>query len=258
MRHLLSHLKLAADTSRAALRTAIRGVRNEYELRRYLQTTGGIRVVSGAFAGMKYIRMSSGSAWAPKVLGTYELEVQAMISALDLRTYEAVIDVGCAEGYYLAGLGYLAKQCGHEIRLIGHDTNEQAVAIASYLMILNKISATIRPRCYEFGEHQSMKSLFIVDIEGGEENLFRDFQGSDWSTCDFLVEIHDKQGASARLDFVTSRLASSHNITVLSRRERELCDFPSHAVPAADKVKIMLMNEYREFGNKWVFAASRR
>ncbi len=252
-----SSLRKLASALKFLLLCQTRGVRNADELARYLEITGGIRVVSGPFSGMKYVRMSSGSAWAPKVLGTYERELQKIISALDLRAYDSVVDVGCAEGYYLAGLGHLAKRRGHELRLIGYDTNERAVAIASYLMVLNQISASIRPSCYDFEEHQSKRSLFIVDIEGGEESLFRNFRGCNWSTCDFLVEIHDKQGASARLDFVTSRLAPSHDVTVLSRCDRELQDFPSPAIPADDAVKITLMSEYREFGNKWAFAASR-
>lgn len=251
LRQLASALKFIA-------RCQLRGVRNADELGRYVEMTGGLRVLSGPFSGMKYARHSSGSAWAPKILGTYEKEIANLVTSLDLGTYDAVVDVGCAEGYYLAGLGYRAMKCGYEVELIGYDTNKQAVAIATYLTLLNGIRASIHLERYSFDEHQSKRCLFIIDIEGGEEDLFRRFSASDWATSDFLVEIHDELNASARLNLITSHLAPTHDIDIFTRRERTPLDFPSRAVPAGNDVKVMLMNEYRQFGNKWVFAGSRQ
>ena len=64
---------------------------------------GGI-VAGGPFQGLRYIRESVGSAWAPKMLGTYEKELWPVVDVLIRRRPRWIVDVGAAEGYYAVGL----------------------------------------------------------------------------------------------------------------------------------------------------------
>src|SRR4051812_22623153 len=61
-------------------------------------------VLSGPFEGMHYSDRSVGSAFFPKVLGTYERELHERIRACFQMGVRTVIDVGAAEGYYAVGL----------------------------------------------------------------------------------------------------------------------------------------------------------
>ena len=64
----------------------------------------GCSVTSGPFAGMRYIDASFGSAYIPKLLGTYEQELSNVLAGIIAKRPKAVVDVGAAEGYYAVGL----------------------------------------------------------------------------------------------------------------------------------------------------------
>ena len=72
--------------------------------RRLERATRGRIVLSGPFAGMKYVNQSVGSMWFPKVLGTYELELASIIRGFCLARPPSVVDIGAAEGYYAVGV----------------------------------------------------------------------------------------------------------------------------------------------------------
>src|SRR6202012_121812 len=65
----------------------------------------GLVVNGGPFQGMKYLPESHGSALAPKLVGSYEAEISAMIEEYCARGGAAnVVDIGCDEGYYAVGM----------------------------------------------------------------------------------------------------------------------------------------------------------
>jgi hypothetical protein len=53
---------------------------------------------------MAYIPQAVGSALIPKLLGCYEAELHGVIACALNTTYDTIIDIGCAEGYYAVGL----------------------------------------------------------------------------------------------------------------------------------------------------------
>ena len=65
-------------------------------------------VLSGPFEGMKYGSViSQCSLHYPKLLGSYESELHPWIQQVRDCTYEIVVDVGAAEGYYAVGIARL-------------------------------------------------------------------------------------------------------------------------------------------------------
>src|SRR6516164_10354166 len=64
---------------------------------------GELVVRSGPFEGLKYIKYSSGSPFLPKLLGNYEAVIGDWISDAIGKQYDVIIDLGCAEGYYVVG-----------------------------------------------------------------------------------------------------------------------------------------------------------
>lgn len=77
-------------------------LREESEPRLW-ELCGGV-ILSGPFKGLMYPRESVGSAWAPKLLGTYESELSPTIERIVSGGYRSVVDIGAAEGYYAVGL----------------------------------------------------------------------------------------------------------------------------------------------------------
>src|SRR5271170_382684 len=62
-------------------------------------------VRNGPFAGMRYARpLPEGSIFFPKLLGSYEAELQAHFERVIGTDYSAIVDVGCADGYFAVGL----------------------------------------------------------------------------------------------------------------------------------------------------------
>ncbi len=66
--------------------------------------TGGI-VCAGPFAGLRYpVARSAGSSLAPKLLGSYELEIQDFVERAIANRPAQVVNIGAGEGYYAVGL----------------------------------------------------------------------------------------------------------------------------------------------------------
>src|SRR5215208_3855790 len=90
--------------------TAIpRHVRNRIFCR-LLGVDTDLKVLSGIFAGMRYVRDAVGGQLYPKLLGTYELELVPVIQALNRKRVARIVDVGAAEGYYAVGLALCNPQ----------------------------------------------------------------------------------------------------------------------------------------------------
>ena len=92
-----------------------------------------LTVRSGPFTGMKYPKAeAAGSAFIPKLLGSYERELHPMIERLIAKGYDDVIDVGCAEGYYATGMALRLPGA----RVHAYDTSETARDLCSAMALL--------------------------------------------------------------------------------------------------------------------------
>src|SRR5579872_3092875 len=61
----------------------------------------GVRVLHGPFRGMRYPRASLASRdGIPILFATYELELHPIIEEVVAQSYQRIIDIGSAEGYY--------------------------------------------------------------------------------------------------------------------------------------------------------------
>jgi len=75
------------------------------------------RVLSGPFKGLRYLDEIVCGPIMPKWLGSFECELHAIIEQIRNTQYSAVINVGCAEGYYAVGLAKLFPQ----VQVFGFD-----------------------------------------------------------------------------------------------------------------------------------------
>jgi len=152
-----------------------------------------LAVLNGPFKGMKYPKLQSvGSTLYPKLLGSYELEIQQEIEELLVNNYSEIIDVGCAEGYYAVGL---ALRC-ESSHVYAFDKSEKARTLCINMAVLNNVSERVIVgseltaeglRDFKF----TGKGLMICDCEGYEKLLFTELSMRNLINCDLIIETHD-------------------------------------------------------------------
>jgi hypothetical protein len=157
-------------------------------------------VQTGPFAGM---RLSDDISWgdgdlAPKLLGTYEQELHAFIAHIAPRRYGAIVDIGCAEGYYAVGAARLFPGT----KIYAFDTDQRALHVLNENLRLNGVAGeveaggtcTAETLLYLAEKHGSL--LVICDCEGYEISLFAraDTQSALQQALrhsDLIIECHD-------------------------------------------------------------------
>jgi lipopolysaccharide biosynthesis glycosyltransferase len=151
-------------------------------------------VNSGPFIGLQYFHLNSFcSTILPKIVGIYERELHPIILETFKNNYTRIINIGCAEGYYL--IGYARQFPTAEV--IGVDTDNSALDFCKKMLELNKIPNKIQllnkidHDFFENPEFLESKSLIICDCEGYERNLFSIFNAPFLKNTDILIELHD-------------------------------------------------------------------
>jgi hypothetical protein len=152
-----------------------------------------LTVASGPFKGMRYPdRRSVGSALLPKLLGSYESELHFVLEELLSNQYTAVVDIGCAEGYYAVGLGLRLKAA----EIYAFDIDDRARRACSDMARLNGIG----PRVHVAGLCDQkvlqsiplgLKALIVSDCEGYERELFAGEMKRVLARHDLIIETHD-------------------------------------------------------------------
>ena len=157
-------------------------------------------VQSGPFAGM---RLSPEVSWGDgdlgsKLLGTYEQELHPFLTCAATRAYGAVVDIGCAEGYYAVGVARLFP----DTTVFAFDADPAALEILGKNTRLNRVDAAVEARglctpeiLIQLAEAHG-RLLIICDCEGYEASLFADpsTQAALQSALrhsDLIIECHD-------------------------------------------------------------------
>ncbi len=220
-------------------------------------------VLAGPFAGMKYAEEAAvGSSLWPKLLGTYESELRPVL--MDIKSessYQQVIDVGVAEGFYLIGLGLIFPQAD----LVGFDLEEEAVRLCRANARVNQVVDS-RLRLYgafdreKFEALMKPQSLVVVDCEGFENEVLDGLTSDQLCNADWLIETHDHlvQGTTDR---ICDRLAPTHELSKISTDEdlQPKCQLlPVTIQRTFDKYEQeALVSEGRMSKQSWIFASRR-
>lgn len=149
-------------------------------------------VKNGNFKGLIYPSYTSFcSTIFPKIIGSYELELNEIIKKQCATNYSEIIDVGCAEGYYAIGFARNIPTA----TVYAYDTNEFARAFCSEMAELNKVNNV---KVESFCSEETLKNfvftgkgLIISDCEAYEKYLFTKNNISNLLNCDILIETHD-------------------------------------------------------------------
>lgn len=141
-------------------------------------------IMNGDFKGFKISRNVFGSAYTPKIFGTYESEISHIFKKAILDDgVDMFVDVGCAGGYYCE----IAHQLRPDIKLIGYDLNIEAVKYCRKILPTGDFFA--HRFLYESYRSLDFPILFLFDIEG-EEFLFFNEQEYLNKHHEFIIEVH--------------------------------------------------------------------
>jgi hypothetical protein len=129
-------------------------------------------VVSGPFNGMRYIPRAFGSAHIPKLLGSYESELHPWFREIAQYSFDTVIDVGAAEGYYAVGLARLFPNA----RVVAFEEETAARSMLIELAGINGVDTRLEIRgICNVGDMDSLppegRFLVLMDVEGAEIEL---------------------------------------------------------------------------------------
>lgn len=182
----------------------------------FISALPDISVKHGPFKGMKYPEKKSvGSALIPKLLGSYEREIQPIIEQICSTPYSEVVDIGCAEGYYAIGLAMQIKTA----KIFAYDTNEEAIRLCRKMAQINLVSERLVVGSFcDANTLRSVpftnKALIISDCEGYEKELFTEEIVPFLSRHDLLIEIHDFLDIEIS-SLIRNRFQDTHLITAV-------------------------------------------
>ncbi len=177
------------------------------------QYAADLTVKRGLFQGMKYPQAySHGSTLVPKLLGTYEAELEPTFRRFLAKDYPTVIDIGGAEGYYAVGAA-MRWPAAHVIAYELQSEARQAIAeMATENGVRGRVA--IEAECM-FGDLFGQRALIICDIEGSEADLLlSEHAPSGFANSDFLIETHDlfRPGVFQQLH---EQFSKTHRVTVI-------------------------------------------
>lgn len=215
----------------------------------------GRSVLGGPFAGMAYVAQARGSALMPKLLGSYEAELHEIIRQIMAADYAAVIDIGCAEGYYANGLA-LRMPSAH---VYAFDIDPEAQKLCTEMARLNAVEerVTVSGECHtgDLNTILAGRSLLICDCEGFEVEMLRPDLIPALAQADILVELHDhiRPGITP---LILDRFEGTHRAALVTAAERDADCYPQLQFADA-RHRQLAVSEFRQPGQQWAFLRSR-
>ncbi|WP_431854727.1 hypothetical protein [Azospirillum sp.] len=154
-----------------------------------LRCTGGT-VCDGPFRGLALPHKEVDSAIA---LGCYEVQLHPTINRVLNTHYGAMHNIGCSIGYYAVGLA----RFGRIDHAIAWDLDQASLHACEVTAEANDIHTrfSFRGRAEPAQLAADLmavgRSLLVVDIEGGEVELFKPEYISAFKRCDVIIELHE-------------------------------------------------------------------
>jgi hypothetical protein len=209
----------------------------------------GLKIQSGLFEGMEYLPDCAEGCYLPKLLGCYEAELAPHFQAAAQRPYQALLNVGCSEGFYAVGLARLMPQ----IQVFGYDTNEKAHGDCRQLAEQNGVSDRIQISGLftpaDFQAFADRRTLVLCDIEGGEEALLDPIAAPALKSMDIIVELHDGFAPGIQ-QTLADRFQATHQIEIVEHQLRNI-QLPALLQELGSLDQLLTLSEWRAFPTPW-------
>lgn len=212
----------------------------------------GYIVAGGPFAGLQYVRKAAGSNYLTKLIGVYEEILHPIIETLKKRDYGTIIDIGCAEGYYLIGLGKSLPS----IHLVGYDIDQKALGLTKDLYRLNHLSnkLTLVSECtpQDLNSRIDDNTLLICDAEGFEYIALNPTTTPRLKNVrTFIVELHDFVVPDIK-EILIRRFEKTHEVNVVKFKNGDASKYPYLANIQNKKHLYTLLRERGEQEQEWL------
>jgi hypothetical protein len=215
------------------------------------------RVRSGPFGGVHYVADSIGSAYIPKLLGIYEIELAPHVDSICRRKPALIVDIGAAEGYYAVGLAVRNPQA----RIIAFEMNPAGQAALREMSSLNMVSdrVEVRGKCEPEDLIEALgntpQPVVVCDVEGYEDKLLDPRAVPALARTRLLVELHDfiVPGITEELK---KRFEATHRIEHIWQQPRSRTQFPWRTLGTALLPKSYLdwsVDEWRPERMAWLW-----
>ncbi|SEF42314.1 methyltransferase domain-containing protein [Algoriphagus boritolerans] len=225
----------------------------------YLLSNG---VRRGPFKGLKYPFLSSiYSAFYPKVLGYYEMELHPILDKLKSKKFNSILDIGCAEGYYAVGLAKMFPNS----KIVAYDIDPLARQRTQEMASANQIRVGDRFELKEYctandllGLDPTSRHLIFSDCEGFEGELFSVEVISHLSKSDFIIEVHDFE-IPGLCDRLYAGFSATHLVELIKSiddlyRYRYIEDPELLSLNLTDQIQ--LLAEKRPAQMEWLYCTS--
>jgi hypothetical protein len=179
-------------------------------------------IKSGLFKNMMFDVIPTEGCYLPKLLGVYEQPLQEFLKNFPINSYERLINIGCAEGFYAVGFATKYKN----LEVIAFDIEENARKTTKHLADTNKTNIIIHDLfdINTFSKYIDKKSIIFCDIESSEKVLLNPAINPDILHYDFIVESHEFMDNSIT-DILIKRFEKTHNIYYITdNKERNLSE----------------------------------
>lgn len=215
-------------------------------------------VLDGPFKGLTYVSRSVGSAFAPKLIGSYEAELNDIIERVIQRGYAKVINIGCAEGYFAVGLARRMPQT----TVYAYDLSDTAIRLCRELAAQNQVGDRVRVNgaCTHqiLNELCDEDTLVLSDCEGAEVDLLDPVKAPSLARSDMLVELHGSSDPTAYITkTILARFEPTHHATLIATQERDPNAYPVLARFTPHE-RWLAVNEFRAGTREWVFLERRK
>jgi hypothetical protein len=221
-----------------------------------------LTVMHGVFQGMKYPQIKAlSSALFPKLLGSYERELQPVLDRICAGGYLEIVNIGCAEGYYAVGLAMRIPAA----RVYAFDVNPEAIRLCREMAVLNQVGERVITGAFcdpevLRGIPFTGKALVVCDCEGYEKTLFTPQTARFLAPHDVLVEIHD--GVDITISTYLQHLFEpTHRIEVIASLD-DIEKARTYSYPGLELYDLatrkILVGERRPHIMEWFFIQSRQ
>ena len=260
-RSAINSLRASDGSSSRALESVLRLLAKwrSILIQNTLVQASGTTVQQGLLKGLDFLPHSSEGCHVAKLLGTYEQPLQEPLKALLLESsYERVINIGCAEGYYAVGL---ARILGDALSY-AYDTDAKARDACMALAVKNNIKERVIVgelfTHSDFAIFSGKKSLVFCDIEGAEKQLLDPALAPGLAELDIVVESHEclVPGITRLL---MERFGKTHNIIKIEDNGmRHLESMPAWFYKLAHLDQLLCTWEWRSGPTPWLVMRAKR
>ena len=210
-------------------------------------------VMDGFYKGMK---LSDDNIWneyifCPKILGSYEKEVQDKLSQFD---FENFINIGCAEGYHLIGQIFSNKKKAicfeidyNSIKAL--QKNSILNNCYDRIKIFNKATDNFLDSLIEEKINLD-KSCFLIDIEGDEFVILKEENLKKLQRSNMIIEFHPKKNEEENINFL-NLLRSYFNLEIFQTGKRDLSTY-KELISFPDEDRWLMISEYRPWLMSWI------